>query len=380
MCDVKEDQYYCLDDAVKYLQTRKATQKKHCKLYYTHSKEEITAVIKEVNRRLDGDNSDYSESEESDYSGIPIRRVSELAKEREEHAQQDKFKALKQQARPPMFGDDSSVRSSSPDSSFSRIRSPSPSRITKKRLSGPNVPPGTAINVSSFALVKQATKKAKSDGAITKAKKKPPPQEFSSEEEDSSDNSDDDSEEDDSEVEEEEPPAASRRKQALVQDSDSEVQISKKAIKKAEMIKKKESAAKAASKTSSTATVTPKATPGGSGKRGGSGSNKKESPPAKSAKKETSTASSSKKGGSSKKAAASSALSKSSSSKKAEPEPSTSSGRGAGRGGGGGSRRKVKARKASNTKTGNLASELLDMLLSTDEDDSGNDSSDEAWK
>ena len=52
---------------------------------------------------------------------------------------------------------------------------------------------------------------------------------------------------------------------------------------------------------------------------------------------------------------------------------------------GSGLRRKVKARKASSSKTGNLASELLDMLLSTsndefEESESEQDSSDEAWK
>ena len=53
VCDLKEDQYFCLDCAVKYLKTRKAPQRKHCKLLFTHSKEEISTLIKEVNDRID---------------------------------------------------------------------------------------------------------------------------------------------------------------------------------------------------------------------------------------------------------------------------------------------------------------------------------------
>merc|ERR1712066_1024906 len=76
--------------------------------------------------------------------------------------------------------------------------------------------------------------------------------------------------------------------------------------------------------------------------------------------------------------------SKSKSSSKKDPKPGTSSGR-TGSSTGSGLRRKVKARKASSSKTGNLASELLDMLLSTsndefEESESEQDSSDEAWK
>ena len=76
--------------------------------------------------------------------------------------------------------------------------------------------------------------------------------------------------------------------------------------------------------------------------------------------------------------------------KTAKSTKSTSGTPASGRGGRGGSsgtslRRKVKARKASNSRTGNLASELLDMLLSSSNDEfedshSEQDSSDEAWK
>ena len=78
VCDLKEDQYYCLDCAVKYLQTKKAAQRKNCKLYFTHSKDEITTIIKDVNRRFD--DSDDEDSDETDTESIPIKRISELGK------------------------------------------------------------------------------------------------------------------------------------------------------------------------------------------------------------------------------------------------------------------------------------------------------------
>jgi len=50
MCDIKEDTYYCMQHAIEYLQSKKPAQRKHCKLLYTHSKEEISAIIKSLNR------------------------------------------------------------------------------------------------------------------------------------------------------------------------------------------------------------------------------------------------------------------------------------------------------------------------------------------
>merc|ERR1712045_1077521 len=61
VCDIKEDQYYCLDCAVKYLQTRKVAHRKQCKLLYTHSKEEISTIIKNVNRRLEEESDSESD-------------------------------------------------------------------------------------------------------------------------------------------------------------------------------------------------------------------------------------------------------------------------------------------------------------------------------
>ena len=129
---MREDQYYCLDDAVKYLQSRKAAQRKHCKLLYTHSKEEISAIIKHVNRRLDEDSDEDSDSD-SDSEKITIRRVSELGKE---------------EARKNRNTDSAPVSSPTPPAITPASHSGRP------RLSAPNVPPGTSVNVSSFSLVR----------------------------------------------------------------------------------------------------------------------------------------------------------------------------------------------------------------------------------
>ena len=136
MCDVKEDQYYCLDDAVKYLQTRKSSQRKQCKLYYTHSKEEISSVIKHVNERLQDDSDDESSSA-SDSESIPIKRISELGKE-------DASASRRNKEQPPPVA--------SPPPPSTSMASSGPGR---PRLSAPNVPPGTSINVSSFSLVRK---------------------------------------------------------------------------------------------------------------------------------------------------------------------------------------------------------------------------------
>ena len=60
--DVKEDTYYCLEHAIEYLQERKASQRKHCKLLYTHSKEEVSAIVKMVNARVEDAEESTSES------------------------------------------------------------------------------------------------------------------------------------------------------------------------------------------------------------------------------------------------------------------------------------------------------------------------------
>lgn len=303
VCDLKEDRYYCLDDAVKYLQTRKAAQRKNCKLLFTHSKEEISTIIKDVNRRLEDEDS----SDDSDTQQIATRRISELGKE------------VKKERDPEL----------QPLASTSKSLASPPSSSVKQRLSAPNVPPGTSINVSSFSLVKHAAKKAM-EGKSKKPPAKPEPE---SEADDESE-----SEEDDDQSEEESDEES---------DSDSEVQISKEAIKKAEKIKKAEGK-KAKIPTPNQSKYKRKApTPKSSAK----GEAKQR--PAKKADTKSATKTSAKN----------------------EKAASSSSSR----------RRPTKARKAASSKTGNLASELLDMLLSTSNEESNDseseqDSSDEAWK
>ena len=98
-------------------------------MLYTHSKEEISSIIKDVNKRLDDDSDDSSDSESD--NEIKTKRISELSKE------QQKKKT--------------NVESTS---SVSKVSSPPPNLGSRPKLAGPNVPPGTAINVSSFSLVR----------------------------------------------------------------------------------------------------------------------------------------------------------------------------------------------------------------------------------
>ena len=83
LCNVKDDTYFCLEHGLEYLQERKASQRKHCILYYTHSKEEISALIRGINQRLDNSDDDESDSDVdvgNDGGGATSRRISELAK------------------------------------------------------------------------------------------------------------------------------------------------------------------------------------------------------------------------------------------------------------------------------------------------------------
>ena len=131
VCDVKEDQYYCLDCAVKYLQSKKAAQRKHCKLLYTHSKEEISAIIKDVNKRLEDESSEDEESSDSDFE-IKTRRISELSKEKKKELKNEIPKLSSPRFEPQTQSSGSGSR-------------PKPTN--------PNVAPGTSISVSSFSLV-----------------------------------------------------------------------------------------------------------------------------------------------------------------------------------------------------------------------------------
>ena len=141
VCDIKEDQYYCLDDAVKYLQTRKATQRKNCKLLYTHSKEEISTIIKNVNNRLQEDSD--SESDTDDEIGqISTKRISELDKE---DPKNQSFSGDLRKHKSEKSGNFSPPPSTASTSTGNPVGRP--------KLSGPNVAPGTAISVNSFSMV-----------------------------------------------------------------------------------------------------------------------------------------------------------------------------------------------------------------------------------
>ena len=76
VCDTKEDTYYCLTHAIEYLQDLKVSQRKQCKLYYTHSKEEISSVIKHLNKRL----MELEDSSSEDEDDIEVKRIIEKKK------------------------------------------------------------------------------------------------------------------------------------------------------------------------------------------------------------------------------------------------------------------------------------------------------------
>ena len=143
VCDIKEDQYYCLDDAVKYLQTRKATQRKNCKLLYTHSKEEISTIIKNINNRLQEDSDSESDSD-NEYGEISTKRISELDKE--DPKNQSFSGDLKRHTK----GEKSGNFSPPPAAASTSTGNP----VGRPRLSGSNVAPGTAISVNSFSMVR----------------------------------------------------------------------------------------------------------------------------------------------------------------------------------------------------------------------------------
>ncbi len=62
LCDVKEDTYFCHEHAIEYLQKAKQPQRRACKLLFTHSKEEISSLIKGVNQRIQEPDDSSSDS------------------------------------------------------------------------------------------------------------------------------------------------------------------------------------------------------------------------------------------------------------------------------------------------------------------------------
>ena len=124
------------------MQTRKATQRKNCKLLYTHSKEEISTIIKNVNNRLQEDSD--SESDTDDDNGlISTKRISELDKE---DPKNQSFSGDLRKHKSEKSGNFSPPPSTASTSTGNPVGRP--------RLSGPNVAPGTAISVNSFSMVR----------------------------------------------------------------------------------------------------------------------------------------------------------------------------------------------------------------------------------
>ncbi len=126
VCDLKEDTYYCLNHAVEYLQERKASQRKHCKLLYTHSKDEISGIVKMVNSRIQDSESSSSSSDEEE---IEVKRYFEKKK--------------------------------------------APSASSAAAAANP-------ASASALAMAAAAVAAASSKGKVAAAKKKPPPREMES--------------------------------------------------------------------------------------------------------------------------------------------------------------------------------------------------------
>ena len=124
------------------MQTRKATQRKNCKLLYTHSKEEISTIIKNVNNRLQED-SDSESDTDNENDQISTKRISELDKE--DPKNQSFSGDLKRHNKNEKCG-----TFSPPPAASTSTGNP----VGRPRLSGPNVAPGTAISVNSFSMVR----------------------------------------------------------------------------------------------------------------------------------------------------------------------------------------------------------------------------------
>ena len=148
-------------------------QRRNCKLFYTHSKEEISAIIKSVNQRLE-DSDDEDSSSEDEMTQPPCKRISEMNKMQWTPKPKDHLL--------PLHGHlevkNTSTPHRLPPSNSTRVPQRSPSNeptSPTSRLSGPNVPPGTAVNVSSFSLIQHAKGKklAASHEKSSKDKKSP---------------------------------------------------------------------------------------------------------------------------------------------------------------------------------------------------------------
>ena len=341
-------------------------QRKNCKLFYTHSKEEISAIIKSVNQRLE-DSDDEDSSSEDEMTQPPCKRISEMNKMQWTPKPKDHIL--------PLHGHlevkNTSTGHRLPPSSSTRIPQRSPSTeptSPSARLSGPNVPPGTSVNVSSFSLIQHAKGKklAASQDKSSKEKKSPDPVKKSTKKQTSVDSK--------SSKKKESPKPTKSQSKNKKNDREKTIKGEKVANKKNDT-KKDTKLKKDKSNTSKKRKHEDQQSDDqSSGSESGEGSSSEEanssddesssSPPlAKKTKKQPVKPQKIKKSPPSMKK------------KKENPAPQEK--RRA-------SRRPVKKRKAAQNRSGNLTSELLDMLLSesdfSDEEEQGEDSSDESWK
>ena len=347
-------------------------QRRNCKLYYTHSKEEISAIIKSVNQRLE-DSDEEDSSSEDEMTQPPCKRISEMRRMQWTPKPKDDLLPLhghlevKHTSRPHRLPTTSSTRFQqySPNS-----ESNSPTSSTSK-LSGPNVPPGTAVHVSSFSLIQHAKGKklAASQDKSHKDKKSP---------------------ESSKKTSKKSPVVPSKKVNKKdtqsstklgKKDKKEDIEKDKKPNKNKEMSSQKKEGKKdkTSSKTKPKIGMKRKNVAADSDGQGSCSASSEENsadeaqssdentsspPPVKKAKKQQAKPPKGKKA--------------SPNTKQKKEVPTTSERRRT-------SRRTTKKRKAALDRSGNLASEILDMLLSTSSDDSeegdqGEDSSDESWK
>ena len=287
VCDLKEDTYYCLEHALQYLQERKANQRKNCKLFYTHSKEEISQVVKDLNRRLN-DSALQSSSSDEDDTPPPKRIVEERKPLPERPAPLSPCSSGMLDSPPP------SVCSGSSKSGYPRHNYVSPSVAAFNKLIAT---PSSSGGVKRKNEEREKEKK-KMKNLLT----------------------------------------AKEEKKAQLKREREEERARKEEEKERKMREKEKAKAAAAARK----TPKPESPPKKRGRKPGSGKTKKD----------------------------------------AEDQPVAS-----GSGAASSSKRRTKSRQAAHNKSGNLAVELLDMLLS--ESDSGGEgesaedseeSSDEAWK
>lgn len=375
VCDIKEDVYFCPEHALQYLQERKMGQRRNCKLYYTHSKEEISAIIKNVNQRLD-DSDEEDSSSEDEMTRPPCKRISEMSTMQWSQRPKDNLLPLhghlelKHSSTPHRLPTASSTRcqQQSPTS-----ESTSPTSSTS-RLSGPKVPPGTAINVSSFSLIQYAKGKklAAAQEKSTKDKKSP---------------------ESSKKVNKTSPIAATASKKSNKKESKTSPKENKtdkksavekggktnknKKVSSPKVENKKDNrAAKTKASKQNVAKKRKNTDPDSDGQGSGSALSEEDSAEEEESTDESSASPPLKKTRKTQKPQKSQKPSPSKKQKKEAPTASEKRRT---------SRRTTKKRKASLGRSGNLASEILDMLLSTSNDESeedgrGEDSSDESWK